>query len=84
LFFSGKSFGVRLIRSSAWSIAVSIPIFALYIWFWQNTDPQASLIRWSGSYAKELHPADLADGNQFGFCSRRRRIFGIGDSERIA
>jgi hypothetical protein len=50
---------VRLLRSSLWSSAVCISILGVYVWFWQTIDPDDSLIRWSSSYAEELHPPQI-------------------------
>jgi len=50
---------VRLLRSSLWSAAVCISILGIYVWFWQTIDPDDSLIRWSSSYAEELHPPQI-------------------------
>jgi hypothetical protein len=47
------------LRSSLWSAAVCISIFGVYVLFWQTIDPDDSLIRWSSSYAEELHPPQI-------------------------
>jgi 4-amino-4-deoxy-L-arabinose transferase-like glycosyltransferase len=49
----------RLLRSSLWSTAVCISILSVYVWFWQTIDPDDSLLRWSSSYAEELHPPQI-------------------------
>jgi hypothetical protein len=49
----------RLLRSWLWSAAVCTSILGVYVWFWQTIDPEDSLIRWSSSYAEELHPPQI-------------------------
>jgi hypothetical protein len=50
---------MRLARSLLWSASVSIGILAIYVLFWRTIDPNESLIRWSASYAEDLHPPQI-------------------------
>ena len=49
----------RLVRSLLWSAAVCFSIVVVYVLFWQTIDPDDGLIRWSSSYAEELHPPQI-------------------------
>ncbi|MGA9724074.1 MAG: hypothetical protein WBQ86_16560 [Candidatus Binatus sp.] len=49
----------RLARSLLWSAIVSIGLLAIYILFWRTIDANDSLVRWSTSYAEDLHPPQI-------------------------
>ena len=51
----------RMLRSLLWSGAVFLLILGSYVWFWQTIDPDDSLLRWSSSYAAELHPPEILE-----------------------
>ena len=50
---------MRLARSLLWSATVSVGILAIYILFWRTIDADDSLVRWSTSYAEDLHPPQI-------------------------
>ena len=74
----------RMLRSLLWSGAVFLLILGSYVWFWQTIDPDDSLLRWSSSYAAELHPPEILEMGVLPLFARDRRIFRIAGSNRRA